>query len=71
MEFGKNARVGNLIVFNREGAIRAYQIFCEIFNRDMTIEASVAQSSALKDMMQLGFTPEEMEDIELSLLQEA
>lgn len=68
MEFGRNARVGNLTVFSREGAIRAYQIFCEIFNRDMTMEANVAQCGAFEDMIKLGFTPDEIESFELAVL---
>lgn len=32
------------------------------------MEASVVQSDAMLDMMELGFTPEEIENIELSTL---
>lgn len=62
------AKVGNIQVFTYEGAIRAYKIFCEIFNKNMTMEASVAQSDAAEDMHKLGFTWEEIENIELSTL---
>ena len=37
------AKIGNLQVFTYEGAVNAYKIFCELFNRDMTMEASYAQ----------------------------
>lgn len=62
------AKVGNLQVFTYEGAINAYKIFCELFNRDATMEASAVQSEAAKDMNRLGFSWEEIEAIELSTL---
>lgn len=68
MEYGKNAKVGNIIVFSREGAERAYKIFCEIFNKEMTLEASAIQSDVMLDMFALGFTPEEVEALELSAM---
>ena len=62
------AKVGNLTVFTREGAINAYRLFCEVFNKDLSFEASVVQSDAALDMMKLGFTPAEIEDTELEVL---
>lgn len=62
------AKVGNLQVFTYDGAIRAYKIFYEIFNRDMTSEASAVCSLAAEDMHKLGFAWEEIEEIELSTL---
>lgn len=62
------AKVGNLQVFTYEGAVNAYKIFCELFNRDMTMEASIVQSKAAEDMNRLGFSWEELEAIELSTL---
>lgn len=70
MEYGKNARVGNITVFSREGAIRAFKLFFERFTRDMTMEASIVVSDAMTDMLALGFTPEEVEEIELSTIRE-
>lgn len=61
-------KVGNLQVFTYEGAVRAYKIFCELFNRDMTMEASSVLSDASLDMYKLGFSPEELEEIEISTL---
>ena len=37
-------KIGNLQVFTYEGAVNAYKIFCELFNRDMTMEASAVMS---------------------------
>lgn len=62
------AKVGNLQVFTCEGAIKAYKIFCEIFNRDMTMEASAVCGAAAEDMHKLGFSWEEIEEIELLTL---
>ena len=62
------AKVGNLQVFTYEGAVNAYKIFCGLFNRDMTIEASAVQSNAALDMHRLGFSWEEIEEIEISTL---
>lgn len=68
MTYGKNARVGNAIVFTRQGAIEAYKRFCEVFNKYLNMEASVVLSGAFEDMMKLGFTPDEIEQIEISTL---
>lgn len=54
-------KVGNLQVFTYEGAVNAYKIFCELFNREMTMEASVVASKAAEDMHRLGFSWEEIE----------
>ena len=35
MLYGKNAKVGNTTVFSREGAVRAYKLFCEFYYKDM------------------------------------
>lgn len=62
------AKIGNLQVFTYEGAVNAYKIFCELFNRDMTMEASAIMSDASLDMHRIGFTWDEIEAIELSIL---
>lgn len=62
------AKVGNLQVFTYDGAVNAYKIFCQLFNRDLTPEASAIQSDAALDMHRLGFSWEELEQIELSVL---
>lgn len=62
------AKIGNLQVFTYDGAVNAYKIFCKLFNRDMTMEASVVQGAAADDMHKIGFTWEEIEAIELSVL---
>lgn len=61
-------KIGNIQVFTYEGAVNAYKIFCELFNRDMTMEASAVMSDASLDMHRIGFTWDEIEAIELSVL---
>ena len=61
------ANIGNLQVFTYEGAAEAYKIFCQLFNRARTPEASAVQSDAALDMHRIGFRWEEIEQIELSV----
>ena len=68
MKYGKNARVANIAVFSREGAENAYKTLAHICYKDMTIESSSVLSSAMLDMLALGFTPAECEEIELSAI---
>lgn len=67
MKYGVNARIGNIVVFTREGAIAAYKQFCKYFSEHISMEASVVCSNAMLDMLALGFTPDECEAIELSV----
>ena len=67
-QYGNGAKVGNITVFSKKGAVKAYKIFCELFNRDHTMEASAVLSNASLDMFTLGFTPDEVEAIEISTL---
>ena len=64
MKYGVNARVGNMVVFSREGAIEAYKIFVRLFIKYMNMESSIVLSDATEDMVALGFTYAECEDIE-------
>lgn len=68
MTYGKNARVGNKVVFSREGAKNAYASFCKMFLNDESMEACAICSDAALDMMDLGFTPDELEAIELEAI---
>lgn len=65
------AKVGNLQVFTREGAVNAYKIFVRLFQRDMTMAASVVLSDASDDMHRIGFTWDELEEIENAIFAEA
>lgn len=68
MVYGKDARVGHQIVFSQEGAINAYKLICEYFYKHVSMESSIVLSNASEDMFKLGFTPDELEQIELSTL---
>lgn len=65
MKYGNGAKVGNRIVFSREGAIKAYSDYCKLFVENISMEASVICSNAMLDMMALGFTATELEAIEI------
>lgn len=58
------AKVGNLQVFTREGAVNAYKIFVRLFEAHMTMEASAILSDASDDMHRIGFTWDELEELE-------
>lgn len=64
MKYGVNARVGNKVVFSREGAIEAFKNFVRMFVKYGNMEASIVLSNATQDMVALGFTYSECEDIE-------
>lgn len=62
------AMVGNLRVFTMEGAVAAYKLFSARCYADLTMEASVVLSSVGDDMHRLGFTWEEIENMELEAI---
>lgn len=64
MKYGANAKVGNLVVFSCEGAVEAFKIFVRLFAKYGNMEASVVLSNATEDMVALGFTYAECENIE-------
>lgn len=64
MKYGLNARVGNIVVFSREGAIEAFKSFVRVFNKYMNMEASIVLGNATEDMIALGFTHTECEELE-------
>lgn len=47
-------------MFSREGVINAYKLFSERAYRDMTMEVNMVRTDAMLEMMELGFTPEEI-----------
>lgn len=47
------AKIGNIQVFTYEGAVNAYKNFCKLFNRDMSIEASVVQDAAAEELYEI------------------
>lgn len=68
MVYGKNAKVGNITVFSREGAINAFKAFASRCYNELTLESSVVLSDVTLDMFALGFTPDEVEALEISAI---
>lgn len=66
MKYGVNARVGNVTVFTREGAIEAYKKLSKICYQNLTMESSVVLGNAANDMNNLGFGWAEIEALEIS-----
>ena len=64
MTYGIDAKVGNLMCFSREGAIEKYKIYCKMFNDNPCMETSSVCSDAMLDMLNLGFSLDELEQIE-------
>ena len=62
------AKIGNIQVFTREGAIRAYKMFAGLFEKYMTMEASAVLYDAAQDMMKIGFTADELEAFEIEVM---
>lgn len=70
MKYGVNARVGNLIVFSREGAIEAFKKLAKICYNNLTMESSCVLSDCANDMHKLGFDWGEIEALEIAALAE-
>lgn len=68
MKYGSNARVGNIVVFSREGAIEAFKRFAKICYNNLTMESSCVLSDCADDMHKLGFSWEEIEAMELQVI---
>lgn len=66
MTYGVNARIGNITVFSREGAIEAFKKFVEVCYNDFTIESCCVLSGCADDMHKLGFDWDEIEAIEIA-----
>ena len=50
-------KIGNLQVFTYEGAVNAYKIFCELFNRDMTMDTAPEVTRAERTASTVGRSP--------------
>lgn len=68
MKYGVNARVGNMVVFSREGAIEAFKRFAKICYNNLTMESSCVLSDCADDMHKLGFSWEEIEAMEIQAI---
>lgn len=62
------ATVGNLRVFTVTGAVEAYKLFCRRCYENLTMEAAAVLADVGDDMHRLGFTWEEIENMELEAI---
>jgi hypothetical protein len=65
------ASVGHRTVFTREGALERYKLFLEVCYKDheFGIGESVALGQVEDDLVKIGFTREELEQIEIDYLE--
>lgn len=63
------AKVGNLQVFTYEGAERAYRTFLDVCHKDFSMESSAVLSDVSLDMVKLGYTWEQLEQMEIEHLE--
>lgn len=59
------AKVGGLHVFTYEGAERAYRIFLDVCYKAFSMESSAVLSDVSIDMIKLGYTWEQLEQMEV------
>lgn len=64
------ARIGNIQVFTLEGAIAAYKAFAKRCYDNLTMESSVVLSEVADDMLRLGFTLAELDEMEKRVIGE-
>lgn len=62
-------KVGNKFVFTADGAIEIYKLFVEICYSPLTIGSAADLFSVEEDMIALGFTWEQLEEIEQSVIE--
>ena len=62
------ATVARRPVFTRQGAIDRYKIALEVAYKDFDLAASAFLGEVEADMIRIGFTREELEDIEIEYL---
>jgi len=62
------AKIGNKIAFTREGAINIFKTFVEVCYNNITIESSYVLSEVSQDMHRIGFSFEELEQLELEVI---
>lgn len=65
VDYGMGAKVGNIMVFSRSGAIEAYKKFVKHFAKTKSMEAAKVVSDVEEDMLKLGFSREDLEKFEI------
>lgn len=68
-KFGKyGAKVGNIQVFTYERAVEVFKMFAARCYENLTMESSAALSEVSLDMHNLGFSWDELEEMEISVI---
>jgi hypothetical protein len=63
------ATVGHRTVFTREGALERYKIILEVCYNNLDTASATILSDAQNDLVNIGFTWEEVEEIETAYLE--
>ena len=63
--------IGHKKVLTKEGAIERYKAFLEVCYNDLSIEGAMVLLDVQSDLVNAGFTWEEIEGIETAYLKEA
>jgi hypothetical protein len=61
-------KIGGKIACTKQGAIDIYKAFLAVCYKDLSAESTSVLSNAEADMIQIGFTYEELEEIETEYL---
>lgn len=61
------AKIGNIQVFTKERAIEVFKLFAKRCYEDLTIESSSVLSDITNEMNRIGFSYEELEQIEIDI----
>ena len=64
------AKVGHRPVFTYEGALEKYKLFLQVCYKDFDMASSIVLTEVEDDMVALGWTREELEEIESNYLEE-
>ena len=62
------AKVGNIQVFTLERAVEVFKMFATRCYNDLTVESSVVLSEVSDDMHKIGFSWDEIEEMEISCI---
>ena len=62
-------KIGNIQVFTKARAVEVFKLFAERCYNDLTMESSAVLSAVAEDMHKIGFTYEQLEEIEINTIQ--
>lgn len=62
------AKIGNILIFTKQGALDAYKSFLDTCYPKLSYESFLVLSQVEEDMIKIGFSYEELEQIEFDYL---